>query len=227
MKDVLTNPVFHALCSGDRELSLGSADVKYFDEEVSPFVGIADQYNLGFQQLYDIFPGGRRILHACPEKITIPKGWQLKHEIEGLQFVFEGKLTAGLEFSKLVSLEVKHVTQMIDLAILTKPGPFAKRTIEFGSYYGIFENEVLVAMTGQRLHVYNYSEISAVCTHPDHSGKGYARTLLQHQLMLILQQGQIPFLHVRADNQRAIELYEKSGFVVSRPMNFYFLKKEG
>ena len=115
---------------------------------------------------------------------------------------------------------------MINLARLTKPGPFGKKTIDFGYYFGIFENEKLVAMTGQRLHVQNFTEVSAVCTHPDHVGKGYANTLLQHQLQLILQQGQHPFLHVRDDNQRAIALYERLGFVVSRAMNFYFMKKE-
>jgi predicted GNAT family acetyltransferase len=114
---------------------------------------------------------------------------------------------------------------MIELATLTKPGPFASRTIDFGHYHGIFENEKLVAMTGQRLHVQNYTEVSAVCTHPDHTGKGYAYNLLMHQLQLILKQGQQPFLHVKEDNHRAIALYERIGFVVSRQINFYFMKK--
>ena len=81
-------------------------------------------------------------------------------------------------------------------------------------------------MTGQRLHVQNYTEISAVCTHPDHLGRGYASALLKHQVRLILEQGQVPFLHVRDDNHRAIEIYKRLGFAVSRPMNFYLLKKQ-
>ena len=80
-------------------------------------------------------------------------------------------------------------------------------------------------MTGQRLHVNNYTEISAVCTHPDHLGKGFAAALMQHQLNLILNHDQIPFLHVRAENSRAIALYERLGFKVNREMNFYFMKK--
>jgi predicted GNAT family acetyltransferase len=81
-------------------------------------------------------------------------------------------------------------------------------------------------MTGQRLHPQQYTEVSAVCTHPDHLGKGYASALVQHQVQLILQQGQIPFLHVREDNSRAIALYERLGFRISRNMNFYFMRRE-
>ena len=80
-------------------------------------------------------------------------------------------------------------------------------------------------MTGQRLHVQQYSEISAVCTHPDHIGKGYGATLVQHAVNLILDQDKIPYLHVREDNERAIKLYQRLGFNVRSGMNFYFMKK--
>jgi predicted GNAT family acetyltransferase len=81
-------------------------------------------------------------------------------------------------------------------------------------------------MTGQRMHAGNYTEISAVCTHPDYLGKGYAAALMKHQLNLILRQGQVPFLHVREDNTRAIALYERLNFKVNRAMNFYFMKRK-
>ncbi len=81
-------------------------------------------------------------------------------------------------------------------------------------------------MTGQRLHVYNYTEVSAVCTHPNCLGKGFAAVLIQHQLDLICKTGQIPFLHVRADNERAIALYERLAFIENGFMNFYFMKRK-
>jgi len=227
VKHLLHNPVYHALISGDRHLSFGEGNVKYFDEQVSPFAGFEHDYEKGFTDLYDIFSSGRRILYAAPFQITQPAGWQLLHEIKGLQFVYEKGSEIKTEFSNIMPLEEIHVEQMMQLAKLTKPGPFGLRTIDFGYYFGIFNNENLLSMTGQRLHVQNFTEISAVCTHPNHTGKGYAYTLLQHQLHLILQQeDQQPFLHVREDNLRAIALYQRLGFRISRSMNFYFMKRQ-
>lgn len=191
---------------------------------MSPFAGFAEDNANGFSQLHDLLPQGRKVLYANPSRIATPAGWQLQHEIGGLQFVYEGGAISGT-FDKVIPLSEEHVAEMTELVKLTKPGPFGKRTIDFGHYHGIFDNGKLVAMTGQRLHVNNYTELSAVCTHPGHLGKGYASELLQHQLQIILEQGQQPFLHVRDNNERAIGVYERLGFVVSRPMRFYFMKR--
>jgi ribosomal protein S18 acetylase RimI-like enzyme len=227
VEDVLHNPVYNALLSGDAPLCLGTMKVKYFDEQVSPFAGFPQDYDKGFDDLYNLLPAGRNILYATPQLIKEPKGWQVLAEIKGLQFVFTEGANPGDHSIKMVSLTNKNIEEMMQLAALTKPGPFGPRTIEFGHYHGIFENNKLVAMTGQRLHVANYTEISAVCTHPDYLGKGFAAGLMVHQLDLINRQGQKAFLHVREDNSRAIALYERLGFKVRRNMNFYFMKRRG
>jgi len=226
VEHLLDNPVYNALLSGDAHLGFGNGEVKYFDEEVSPFAGFSNHFNQGFDELYTLFPLGRKTLYASPNLLTEPKGWNLLNSIKGLQFIFESEVNPDQGKFELRPLQKHDVGKMMQLATLTKPGPFSSRTIEFGHYYGIIENDRLIAMTGQRLHIPPYAEISAVCTHPDYLGKGFAAALVQHQVNIIRKQGNIPFLHVRADNLRAIALYERLGFTVSRPMNFYFLKRQ-
>ena len=226
MEHLLNNPVFNALMSGDKHLGFGTDRARAFDEEVSPFAGIEEGYTDGFKELYDLLPPKRYILFATPEHIDTPELWRLVIKVEGVQMIHE-RVQPSREFSfELVALTTEHVPEMVALAELTKPGPFGMRTIEFGHYYGVFENKKLVAMTGQRMHFGNYTEISAVCTHPDALGKGYGYALVQHQLELIYQQKRQPILHVRADNDRAVQLYERLGFFTRGPMNFYFLRKE-
>jgi ribosomal protein S18 acetylase RimI-like enzyme len=222
MKPLLGNPVYHSLLFNDSHLGYSAGHVRWFHEEVSPFAGFEEGYKNGFAELYELLPAGRKILYATPLSIAPPKGWQLLAAVNGLQFVFEGKKISEAPSFHPARLQPKHVDQMMALATLTEPGPFGRRTIEFGHYYGVFDEDKLVAMTGQRLHVQNFTEVSAVCSHPGYLGRGYATALVQHQMNLILSQGQIPFLHVRADNERAIAIYKRLGFAVQGEMNFYF-----
>lgn len=224
MQTLLNNPVYHALISGDAALSNGEGAVKYFDEAVSPFVGFPENYDKGFDDLYEQLPAGRKILFASIIPIKETKGWEQKAYIKGSQFVFDTIQKVQQPLLQPVPLTHEHAAEMVALAALTKPGPFDMRTIDFGHYHGFFEEGKLLAMTGQRLHPYNYAEVSAVCTHPGALGKGYATALLQHQLHIILDQQKIPFLHVREDNERAIAVYERLGFVYNGPMHFYFMK---
>jgi ribosomal protein S18 acetylase RimI-like enzyme len=226
VEDLLFNPVYNALNTRDARFNLGKNGVKYFPEEVSPFAGFETGNDKGFESLHQQLPAGRKILYATPEALNEIPSWKPVVIIHGLQFVYTGK-TEPFEISMVPEpLDHSHAEGMVQLAALTKPGPFNLRTIEFGHYHGIFENGRLAAMTGQRLHVGDYTEVSAVCTHPDHLGKGYAATLIKHQLNIIHSHGEKAFLHVRNDNTRAISLYERLGFEVSRNMNFYFLQKE-
>lgn len=224
MKQFIENPVFGGLTSGDRHLSFGTDTVKFFDERVSPFAGFEVGYRQGFEELYSLLPAGRTILFATPGSLAEPRGWQLLHAIKGLQFIYDDAKERQTQFQP-VPLSEEHIERMMGLATLTQPGPFGPRTIDFGYYFGVLEGEKLAAMTGQRLHVGEFTEISAVCTHPDCLGRGYASALVRHQAELIRQQGQKPFLHVREDNRRAVELYERLGFAVSGGMNFYVLKR--
>jgi predicted GNAT family acetyltransferase len=123
-----------------------------------------------------------------------------------------------------VRLTESDVPAMLDLVERTKPGPFQRRTIEMGNYLGIKENGQLIAMAGERLKPPGWTEISAVCTDPDHRGKGLAARLIRAVGHEIRQRGEAPFLHAAASNTNAIRLYEQLGFSLRRRPDFLFLR---
>ncbi len=225
MGHVLDNPAFSALISGNKNLSYGNEEVKYFSIEVSPFVALRDNSTDDFGQLYELIIHNNSVIFIAPGEMEIPGQWKVLRCIRGLQMVYHNTTEQDNKPSNLVPLTTDDVPQMLALTKLTNPGPFATRTIEFGHYHGIFIGDQLVAMAGQRLHAFNYAEISAVCTHPDYTGKGYARQLLLFHISRILGASNIPFLHVRDDNERAIKLYETLGFITRRSVYFYVLQK--
>ena len=125
----------------------------------------------------------------------------------------------------IVELGPQDSAEMIALTALTKPGPFSTRTHELGTYLGIRDSGTLVAMAGERLKVPGHTEVSAVCTHPDHTGKGYAAILMLEVMKGIRGRGETPFLHSRQDNLRAIEVYKRLGFRERKQGHFAVLRK--
>lgn len=225
MKHVLDNPAWNALISGNKRLSNGDKQVRYFDNEVSPFVGFEENSAENFQVLYEQISHTSPVGLITPVKMEIPGKWKVLQLISALQMVYNAPAVPVETNQELRPLTHEHIPQMLALTKLTNPGPFAERTIEFGHYYGVFDGEKLVAMAGQRLHVLDYAEVSAVCTHPDYLGKGYAGILLRYQINRIKAASETPFLHVRDDNERAIKVYENLGFVTRKPIYFYIMQK--
>lgn len=225
MEYVLDNPAWYALNSGNSILANGEGSTKYFDIEVSPFVGLEEITTDNLLRLYDVLPHGGPALFMTTAEISIPEQWTRIMHAEGVQMVCETVAMNCPQTANITNLTAEHVPQMLALTQLTNPGPFAARTIEFGHYHGVFEGSQLVAMAGQRLLAGPYAEISAVCTHPDHTGKGYARQLLAYHIHRIITEGNIPFLHARHDNERAIKVYESLGFKKHQAVHFYAIKK--
>jgi predicted GNAT family acetyltransferase len=188
-------------------------------------VGIKENSTDNFRVLFELIPHDVPILFITPVEMKFPGQWKVLNCITGLQMICDDLAKPADAELELLPLTDEHIPQMLALTKLTNPGPFAAKTINFGHYYGVFEGDRLVAMAGQRLHIFEYAEVSAVCTHPDYTGKGYAKQLLFHQLRRIKATSGIPFLHVRYDNERAIKVYESLGFVTRKKIYFYVLKK--
>lgn len=223
----LDNPVWEALGSQQIHFNAGNELIKYFPANVSPFVGLQHWNESDLQQLNQHLPADRSFSVMIAKEVKLPAAVDIVFTTPLYQLycpMLKPFSNPGIAFRKLAEADV---AQMLELTELTKPGPFYERTIDFGNYAGIFHNHQLVAMAGERLKVNGYTEVSAICTHPDFLGKGYASFLLSKVSEQIISEGSIPFLHVRTDNNRAIEVYKKLGFQIRADVYFAIFKKAG
>ncbi|MFJ8927835.1 GNAT family N-acetyltransferase [Streptomyces sp. NPDC102364] len=150
--------------------------------------------------------------------IELPEGWEATVDYAGVRMV--GDAVDAIPDPEAVPLTVDDVPEMLDLVARTQPGPFTPRTIELGTYLGIRQGSELIAMAGERLHLPGYTEVSAVCTDPDHRGKGLAGRLVKAVAAVVQERGETPFLHTGADNTGAIRLYESLGFHLRNTTHF-------
>ena len=227
-KQLLDNPAWSALSSIDNHFNIGNEVVKYFPANISPFVGIENwDEKLQLELLHNL-PADRSFAVMVAESFKLIDGLETVFSTTLNQLVFENfKTEFSTEmFQGIQPLGDEYITEMLELTALTKPGPFYEKTNAFGNYVGIFQNNQLVAMAGERLHLNDYTEISAVCTHPSQTGKGFGSLLVAYLVEKIIESGQTPFLHARKDNVGAIRVYEKVGFVVRKEMNFAIFKKK-
>jgi predicted GNAT family acetyltransferase len=212
----LDNVIWQALTTRQDGLAESSDLARRFIPEISSLAALRDSSPEGYDALAELMDTKATIRLFLDEPYQDRRGWNLVATAPLLQMVWEDgdrtpKAAADSEL-ELVELGAVHSSDMLELAELTKPGPFDKRTHELGTYLGIFRDGKLLAMAGERLKVPGYTEVSAVCTHPEHTGHGYARVLMTELMRRIRGRGETPFLHVREKNQRAIELYRRLGF---------------
>lgn len=225
MAHLLDNPVWESLTSVDSAYNAGTKSLKYFPENMSPFVALRNWDTNDLQQLEKDLPANRSFSIMKVNEPDLPSIFQIVFSIPLYQLVCTHFKPFVNPSHKIVPLTTAAIPQMLSLTSKTKPGPFFERTIEFGNYLGIFSNENLVAMAGERLHLNGFTEVSAICTDPAHLGNGYASSLTSAVCQLIKQKGDTPFLHVRQDNTRAIEMYKRLGFEIRSEVYFAVIKK--
>jgi GNAT superfamily N-acetyltransferase len=208
---LLDNPIWYALSTGQSYLAQSNHLAKRFPRDVAPFGAMKTQSPAEYEALAHILSGDIAALFLDSEPI-LPADWSMRISGDMYQMTFEAPPPARPKqsFRKLTQADVP---EMLALTQLTEPGPFLPRTIELGSYYGIHESGSLVAMAGERLRLTGFTEVSAVCTHPNFRGRGYGNALMSTVISGILNRGETPFLHVKTDNP-ALALYKKLGFEI-------------
>ena len=220
MSHPLDNMVWEAL--GGPQFRLGATDgiVRHFDPTIAMFAAVADPWSADFATL----PSGHSFGFVTTGHVPFPAEFEVLREAVFTQMTAP-QPRIPTPTGNLVALTEVHAPQMLALAELTKPGPFAARTNEMGKYYGVLDGERLVAMAGERLRLTGFCEVSAVCTHPDYRGRGYAKSLMAKVIEGIVARSETPFLQVLPDNAGAIALYESLGFTPRRDLTFTVVRR--
>jgi ribosomal protein S18 acetylase RimI-like enzyme len=211
----LDNIIWQGLTTRQAHFAESCGEARRFPREVTLLSAFLEPSDKGYDSLAELVgPGGTAALFL-DEPYKPRPGWELIADPPLLEMVFANTsipAPAPGEQSAILELGQADSPEMVELATLTKPGPFASRTHELGTFLGIRRGTKLVAMAGERLKLPGYTEVSAVCTHPEHTGHGYAGILMTEVMRRIVARGETPLLHVREDNVRAIGLYEHLGF---------------
>ncbi len=223
---LLDHPIWSALTTSQKHLAEGGARALRYPVDMTPFADMIDISAASFAALGDLLSGSQVAALFTPEAVDVPDGFKVVLAETGEQMI-GSPADSPLRDAEIVTLGAADVPAMMALTELTKPGPFAARTHELGTFLGIRAGGELIAMTGERMKPGNFTEMTAVCVHPDHRGRGYAQALLAEVARQIEARGEIPFLHVFSSNTSAIALYQRQGMRIRRRLHVTVLMKQG
>jgi ribosomal protein S18 acetylase RimI-like enzyme len=225
----LDNPVWHSLIGPRRDLGEHRGRAARFDPAVSPFAAVPDDPDpAAWADLTDLAgPDGDTVI--LRHTIDVPPGWDVPFRLDGVQMVAGPAFEPAHDGEAFAPepLTEADADDAMALIAAAPPGPFLPGTLRFGGYWGVRLDGRLVAMAGERLRVDGYTELSAVCTHPDVQGRGLAALLSRRVVAAIRERGDEAFLHVAAFNTTAIRLYERLGFVLRATFEVADLRPAG
>ena len=213
--DPLDNPVWHALVGAHAGFAIGSGGARHYPRDIAPFSAIAEPILAAYADLSEDLPAGMGARLFRPRNEPTPQGWEIISARPIMQMVFDrSEAPTPRDFqARVFSLGGDDVPEMLALVDIARPGPFALRTIELGSYVGVRQaaTRQLVAIGGERFRLSPHVELSAVSVHPGARGRGLGAAVTAHLTNPALARGLVSFLHVLPGNP-AVELYKRLGF---------------
>jgi GNAT superfamily N-acetyltransferase len=214
----LDNPAWTALTSHQAPIALAEGMARRFPPEMCVFGALALPLPPAWESMARMAaqaPVG--LLSTAP--LQLPPGWRVTRHVELFQMVCEQMpredAPAGSRGDppKVIELKESDLSEMSVLYEATRPGrKICPRIQKLGTFLGIRSEGQLVAMGGLRMHLPGYREITTVATLPGFEGRGHATALMANLVTRIRSRNECPFLTVRTDNARAIEIYHRLGF---------------
>ena len=202
--------MWNALCTAHAHRGRGNDLARRYIPEFARFAGMPALTDAGLRALAADMSNGEVVAMSRVEDFDPGPWFDVIDRKNLVQMI--GAATGDVdEPQRFRPLGAGDVAQMTALLQVTAPGPWFERTSELGRFLGFEDDGRLVAMAGERMRVPGHTEISAVCCPPDWRGRGLAAELMRRVSQAIVARGELPFLHVLAENDSAIALYEKLG----------------
>lgn len=212
----LDSPIWTALTTKQAQHAQSSALARRFPPEMTLLGALAANTAMAFDSLAQLIQRDAVTLYftSAPQ---IPAGWEILRAVELHQMVQETETPPpnpqGSAAPEVIELTPADIPEMSTVYVATRTGrTLCPRIQKLGQFLGVREEGKLVAMGGLRLHLPGYREITTVATLPEREGRGYATAIVRSLIERIRSRGDRPFLTVRTDNTRAIEIYRRLGF---------------
>ena len=227
----LDNPAWLALVGEQREFGLVGERAARYQADVSPIAAVADQSAQALVELAELVEPGQVVAVVDPGEPPADL-WRLATVVPLTQWICPDPVAVEDKDVDWVELGDAEAGEMYRLVKETDPGPFEHRTHLLGDYIGVIDDGNLVALAGERICIAaaggapGYREVSAVCTDPAFTGRGYAQVLVTEIVRRQQRLGCIPFLHVRIGSPaetQASRVYEKVGFVRRKELGMTIL----
>ena len=218
----LDNPIWHALNETHKHYAVEFNGCKFYKPEYNPFGGMGEGGDtaLATDQYSKLTP----LFYMVGDPPIAGSSARIKKQLTANQMILHKPFAFEIS-EKIVELESQEEKkELYELVNLVQPGFIRERTAAMGTYFGIYADKQLVAVSGERVEMNSYSEVSAVVTHPEFRKRGFAKQLLKQTTDKIFSDKKIPILHVDENNTSAIGLYEQLGFVTRRKMGFCLLE---
>lgn len=219
----LDNPFWSSLCSLHRGIALREGEAARYPAAFAPFLGVA-RAGIDAAAAIETLVAPEESVYLLGVAPAAPRGWLLDAFAPLAQMICPAPI-ATVDGPPVIELTEAHRADVLALTALVYPHYFRPLAMDLGRYVGIYQDGRLAAMAGERLGTATQREISAVCTHPEFHGRGYARRLVALLSNDNLERGKLPFLHVSHDNHRAKRLYEQLGYRHRRDIGFWSLRR--
>ena len=212
----LDTPVWTALADLQAQYAVSSGLAVRFPPEMTVLGALREPSREAYESLQPLARDHAVTLYflAPPQH---PPDWTIVRQVELFQMVHHEELeqdpAPAKSAGEVIELKESDVPDMSKVYAATRPGrTLCPRIQQLGTFLGVRCGGRLVAMGGLRLHLAGYREITTVGTLPGQTGRGHATAIVSALVQRIRDAGDRPFLTVRTDNTRAIQIYRRLGF---------------